>query len=264
MLHLQSPVYISLKVPSPEPSLHISRSPQKRNTPSRFPLRSPYIEQDASSPEPSLHNSQSPQKRNPPPGSPYGAPTYRKMFHLQSPLYIYSKFPEKKPPSRFPCQSPAETDAPFPEPSSACLSQSLVKEHPPPSRFPIRAPMERAAHQRAYYTYLSKFPIKEPSSKFPLRPYGERCPSPGPSTLSFIKPSKGSPLPGSPLRAPRGMLHFQNTLLLVSERPGKRAPYLVPQRGPHGERCPSLEPSYMNSLICGERTWSTKQSPHAR
>jgi hypothetical protein len=34
---------------------------------------------------------------------------------------------------------------------------------------------------RVYYTYLSKFPIKEPPSKFPSRPYGERCPSPRPS-----------------------------------------------------------------------------------
>jgi hypothetical protein len=46
-------LYISLKVPNPEPSLHISRSPQKRNTPSRFPLWSPYIKKDAPSPEPS-------------------------------------------------------------------------------------------------------------------------------------------------------------------------------------------------------------------
>jgi hypothetical protein len=40
---------------------------------------------------------------------------------------------------------------------------------------------------RAYYTYLSKFPIKEPPSKFPSGPYGERCPSPGPSTHIIYK-----------------------------------------------------------------------------
>jgi hypothetical protein len=53
---------------------------------------------------------------------------------------------------------------------------------------------------RAYSTYLSKFPIKEPPSKFPSRP---EMPIPRAFyTISFIKPSKGSPLPGSPLRAP--------------------------------------------------------------
>jgi hypothetical protein len=63
MLHHQSPLCMSLKVPKNEAR------------PFRFPLQSPYIEEDAPSPEPCLCNSQSPQKRNPPPGSPYGAPT---------------------------------------------------------------------------------------------------------------------------------------------------------------------------------------------
>jgi hypothetical protein len=51
MLHLQSPPYVTLKVP------------RKESPPSRFPLWSPYIEKDAQSPEPSLHISQGPQSR---------------------------------------------------------------------------------------------------------------------------------------------------------------------------------------------------------
>jgi hypothetical protein len=95
MLHLQSPVYISLKVPRKEkPPLqvplmeplhrercsisralftYLSKSPEKKNPPSRFLLWSPYIEKDAPSPDPSIYLSKSPEKK-PPPGSPDGAP----------------------------------------------------------------------------------------------------------------------------------------------------------------------------------------------
>jgi hypothetical protein len=52
----------------------LSKSPET-NPPSRFPLQSPYRKGDVPSPEPSICNSQSPQKRNPPPGFPYRAPT---------------------------------------------------------------------------------------------------------------------------------------------------------------------------------------------
>jgi hypothetical protein len=91
------------------------------------------------------------------------------MFHLRSPLYIYSKFPEKKPPSRFPSQSPTEIDAPFPEPFSTCLSQSPVKEpSPPPSKFPIRAPMETDDHHQGLFYLSLKICNKGTSLQVPL------------------------------------------------------------------------------------------------
>jgi hypothetical protein len=102
-------------------STYLSKSPGKK-PPSRFPLRSPYIQKGAPHPEPSLHISRSSQKRNPHPS----------RFPLRS-LYIEKglpNFPEKEPPSRFPSQSPIETDAPFPEPSSTCLSKTPVKKPP--------------------------------------------------------------------------------------------------------------------------------------
>jgi hypothetical protein len=89
------------------------------------------------------------------------------MFHLQSPLYIYSKFPEKKPASWFPSQSPTETGTLFPEPLSTCLWQSPVKE-PPPSRFPIRAMMERDAHHQGLLYIPPKIPNKGTSLQVPL------------------------------------------------------------------------------------------------
>jgi hypothetical protein len=97
------------------------------------------------------------------------------MFRLQSPLYIYSKFPEKKPPSRFPSQSPTETDAPFPEPFSTCLSQSPVKK-PPPSRFPVRAPMERDAHHQGLLYIPLKIPKKGASLQVPREAVGREMP----------------------------------------------------------------------------------------
>jgi hypothetical protein len=118
MLHLQMPLYITLKVPRKETPLQvplmeplhrercsISGAPQKRKSPSGFPLQSPYIEKYVPSPEPSLH-----------------------IFKVH----------RKEPPSRFPSQSPTETEAPFPEPSSTCLSQCPVKE--PPLQVPYQDP----------------------------------------------------------------------------------------------------------------------------
>jgi hypothetical protein len=117
------------------------RAPRKKNCPSQFPLHSPYIEKDVPFPEPSLH-----------------------IFNV----------PRKEAPSRFLSQSPTETDAPFPEPSSTYLLQSLVKE-PPPLQVPYQGPDGEMFITWAYYTYLSKFPIKEPPCKFPSRPYRENA-----------------------------------------------------------------------------------------
>jgi hypothetical protein len=100
------------------------------------------------------------------------------MFHLQSPLYIYSKFPETKPPSRFPSQSPTETDAQFPEPFSTCLSQSPVKEQHPPSTFPVRAPMEGDAHHQGLLYIPLKTPNKGTSLQVPREALQREMPVP--------------------------------------------------------------------------------------
>jgi hypothetical protein len=167
MLHHQSPLYISLKVPSPEPSLHISRSPRKRN---------------------------------PSPGSPYRATTYRKMLHLQSLLYITLKVPRKETPLRVPLTEPLHRErcsisrAPF------TYIQSFQKSSPPPGSL-LRVPQKQTLRSQNPPLPVSRSPqctSPPPSSRFPIRAPMERdahhqCLL----HRSFIKPSKGSPLPAT-------------------------------------------------------------------
>jgi hypothetical protein len=137
----------------PPPPHYLSKSPKKVKLPLQVPLTEPH--------------------------------THRKMLHLQSPLYIYSKFPEKKPPQ-----------VPFSEPhrntrsvtrTLLYLSLAVPGERAPPTGSPSGPRWREMPITRAYHTYLSKFPTREPPSKFPPRPYGERCPSPGPSTRIIYK-----------------------------------------------------------------------------
>jgi hypothetical protein len=92
---------------------------------------------------------------------------------------------------------------------------------------------------RAYSTYLSKFPIKEPPYKFPSRPYGERCPSPGPSTHIIYTAQDRIPPYRFPSQSPhRGGRSISKTHLCSSLKvPGKN-PYLVPQMGPPWKEMP--------------------------
>jgi hypothetical protein len=57
----------------PAPPRYLSKPPKK--APPQVPQWSPCIDKGAPSPEPSLPVSQSPQKRTRPPGSPHTAPT---------------------------------------------------------------------------------------------------------------------------------------------------------------------------------------------
>jgi hypothetical protein len=138
---------------------------------------------------------QNPQKRNRPPGFPLRSPYIRK----DSPLYVYSKFPEKKP-----------LQIPFSEPHRN----------------------RRSVPRTVLYLSLV-VPGERPPTGSPSGPYRERCSSPGPTIhtsqnsqkrnslqvpprgpketdahyqgllhISFIKSSKGSLLSGGPLRAP--------------------------------------------------------------
>jgi hypothetical protein len=72
----------------------------------------------------------SPEKK-PPLWVPLMEPLHTERCSVSRAVFTYlSKFPEKEPPSRFPFQVTIEIDYPFPEPSSTCLSKSLVKEPP--------------------------------------------------------------------------------------------------------------------------------------
>jgi hypothetical protein len=217
---------IEKDAPSPEPSRHVSQSPQKRNPPSRFPLQSPYIQTHAPSSERSLLVSESPQSRalftylskpptkKPPPGSPYGAPAYRKMLHLQNPLCITRKVPRKVTPFQVP------------------LTEPLHKE--------------RCSISRAFLTYLTQSPEKKPPCRFPLlSPYIVKgAPSPEPSLHIFKVPRKEAPLQ-APISEPHRNRRFvPRTLLYLSLAvPDERGPPLqVPCQGPDGERCSSPGP----------------------
>jgi hypothetical protein len=125
MFHLQSPLYISFKVP-------------RQGTSSRFP----YAEKDIAFPEPSLPIFQRPQKRNTPPGSLYGAPTPRKMLHFQSPLYLSFKVPRKETPLQVLLMEPLHRKRCS---NSRALFRYLSKspEKVSASRFPSQNPIER-------------------------------------------------------------------------------------------------------------------------
>jgi hypothetical protein len=131
----------------------LSKSP-KTKPPCRFPLRSPYIEKDVPSPEPSLH-----------------------IF----------KIPRKEASLQVPFSEPHRNRRSIPR-TLLYLSVAVPGEKaPPPPGSPSGPRWREMLVTMAYSTSLSKFPIREPPSKFPSRPYGERRPSPGPSTHIIYK-----------------------------------------------------------------------------
>jgi hypothetical protein len=100
---------------------------------------------------------------------------------------------------------------------------------------------------RAFYSYLSKFPVKRPPSKFPIGALRREMPiTRAFYTYHLERPGKEPPPPGSPLRAPIELPSISKARpYLCLKRPEKGAPYLIPQWGPHGKSCPFLEPSYI-------------------
>jgi hypothetical protein len=118
--------------------------------------------------------------------------------------------PEKKPPSRFPLQSPyIEKDVPFPEPS-------LHIFHSPQKRSPLEVSLTKPLHEgrcsisRAVFTYLSKSAEKKPLLKVPLKEpvRRERCSTSRAHFIYLSKvPRQGTYsrfpfIPGSPYGAP--------------------------------------------------------------
>jgi hypothetical protein len=145
-------------------STYLSKSPEKK-PPSRIPLQSPYIKKDAPSPEPSSHISQSPQKRNAPSKFPLRSPCIKKDCSISRDRFVYlSKPPEKTlpPPSRFPLWSPyIEKDVPSPEPSIH-IFQSSQKRSPPPDS--LSEPHRNRCSVLRTFLYLS---LKVPSERAP-------------------------------------------------------------------------------------------------
>jgi hypothetical protein len=241
MLHHQSPLYMCLKVPRNETS------------PSRFPLQSPCIEKDAPSPGPSLYISQSPQSRAlftylskspeknlpPLPRFPLQSPYLEEDVPSPEPSLHIFKVPRKEapPPHMVPSQSPTETDALFPEPSSVSCSPQWNSPAPCPPGSLSRPWWREMLITRAYCTYLSKFPIKEPPSKFPQGPTERDAHHRGLLHISFIKPSKGSPPSRFPSQSPHreGCFISKTHLYLSLKGPGREPPTWFPNGAPQKE-----------------------------
>jgi hypothetical protein len=84
---------------------------------------------------------------------------------------------------------------------------------PPVKELPLRTPpqslyKERCSIRREPFIHLSKFPVDEPSFRFPKRgPYGKRWPSSG-SFLHILQgPQKGSPPSRFPSQRSHGERH---------------------------------------------------------
>jgi hypothetical protein len=242
MLHLQSPLYISLKVPRKETCLQV-------------PLTEPlHRERCSISRALFTYLSKSPEKQPPPRHVPRTEPLHRARYSVSRALFTYlPNFPEKEPPSRFPSQSPTEADAPFLERSSICLSKTPAKKPPvqvphrgpygekcsspgpsihisespvmePPCKFPIGALRREMPITRAFYTYHLESPVKEPPPGSPLRATIERgAPSPKHAVTCLPKARETRPLPDSPtgppwkeMRLPRAFIH--SILIIRGER----------------------------------------------
>jgi hypothetical protein len=165
---------------------HISHSCWYGSPPSRFSSQSLY-KKYAPLPKPSLTCfSESHDKNLSPVHIHLTEPLHReKCSPSTDPLHIVWS-PQKSLPSRFPLRSPKEREVPFPELSSTCLSKSPWKSTPPPPCPPSWPLWREMAITRAFYTYLSDFPVKQPPIQLAhWRPSGERCLSPGPSIHIF-------------------------------------------------------------------------------
>jgi hypothetical protein len=91
------------------------------------------------------------------------------MLHPQSRLYIYSKFPEKKPPPlQVPFSEPHRNRRSVPR-TLLYLSLAVPSESSPPSRLPIRAAMEGDAHHQGLLYISLKIPNKGTSLQVPLK-----------------------------------------------------------------------------------------------
>jgi hypothetical protein len=185
MLHLQSPLYITLEVPRIEAffedpltePLHrercsvsralftyLSKSPEKK-PPSRFPLWSPYIEKDAPSPEPSLHIFQNSQERSPF-QVPLSQPHRNRCSIPRTFLYLPLEVPTERAPAPGSLSGPLRREMLITRAYCTYLSKFPVKE--PPSKFPIGALQREVPITRVFYTYHLESPVKDPPFQVPL------------------------------------------------------------------------------------------------
>ena len=126
----------------------------------------------------------SPVKEPSPPGSPHRAPSERDNPFLDPSFIHLSTSPLYEPPSRFPNGAPMERDSRL---QSLFLHNLLgPQERTLPPGSPHRAPIERnAPFSASTFNYHSEFPVNgtpPPPHAFQWGPYGERCPSPQPSS----------------------------------------------------------------------------------
>jgi hypothetical protein len=132
-------------------------------------------------------------EKDPPFRVPITETLHRERCSISRALFTYIQIPRKMPTSRFPFQTPTEKDAPFPEPFSSCLSQVPHERTHRTQGFQSGYRCREMLITMAYSTYPQKFPITEPPSKYPSKPYGKRCPSPGPSTRIIYKAQQKIP-----------------------------------------------------------------------
>jgi hypothetical protein len=122
----------------PQPHIFQS-SPPKKKLPLGPPMEPLHKERCSISRALSACLSKSPEKK-PPLQVPLTEPLHTERCSISRALFTYTQnSPKRSRPSRFASQSPTETDAPFPEPFSTCLSHSPVKE-PPSLQVPHQGP----------------------------------------------------------------------------------------------------------------------------
>jgi hypothetical protein len=119
------------------------------------------------------------------------------MFCLQSPLFISFKVPRKGAPLQVPFSEPHRNRHSVPK-TLAYLSLEVPGERAPPPGS-LSGPLQKEMLiTRVYYTYLSKFPVKEPPSKFPIRTLQREMPV----TRAFYTYTSESPVKDPPFQVP--------------------------------------------------------------
>jgi hypothetical protein len=118
---------------------------------------------------------------------------------------------------------------------------------------------------RAFYTYLSKFPVKEPPSQFPTGALWREMPI----TRAFYTYNLGSPVKEAPSRFPSQSPHREGhtiskaRLHLSLKGPGKKPPMWFPNVAPWNEMpIPTAFLHFIPSFT-GKEIRSPSAEPHA-
>jgi hypothetical protein len=124
-----------------------------------------------------------------------------RLFHLQSPLCISFKVPRKGAPLQVPLSEPHRNRCSIPR-TFLYLSLKVPGESSPPPGSPSGPLWGEMLITRAFCTYPSESPVKEPSSRFPSQSPHRDAQSPKHAFTQLSKAWEGSPLPGSPMGHP--------------------------------------------------------------